>query len=115
AAGAPAIALVTGLSAVAPGAAHASAKPNPGTQQVTGHSCRVAGQPDYAAACARAAAGHAACLSLVRTNVTPHRRAAHPNAIPAGVGYGPADLQSAYALPSSTAGAGQTVAVVDAF
>jgi len=75
----------------------------------------VAGQHDYAAACARATAGHAACLSLVRTNVTPHRRAAHPNAIPAGVGYGPADLQSAYSLPSSTAGAGQTVAVVDAF
>jgi subtilase family serine protease len=30
-------------------------------------------------------------------------------------GYGPADLQSAYKLPSSTAGAGQTVAIVDAF
>jgi len=35
-------------------------------------------------------------------------------AAPAG-GYGPADLQSAYALPSGTAGAGQTVAIVDAF
>ena len=30
-------------------------------------------------------------------------------------GYFPADLQSAYKLPSSTAGAGQTVAIVDAF
>ncbi len=30
-------------------------------------------------------------------------------------GYGPADLQAAYKLPSSTAGAGQTVAIVDAF
>ncbi|HKU66232.1 MAG TPA: S53 family peptidase [Candidatus Baltobacteraceae bacterium] len=30
-------------------------------------------------------------------------------------GYGPADLQSAYALPSSTAGSGQTVAIVDAY
>lgn len=30
-------------------------------------------------------------------------------------GYGPADLQSAYSLPSSTAGAGQTVAIVDAY
>ena len=30
-------------------------------------------------------------------------------------GFGPADLQSAYALPSSTAGAGQTVAIVDAY
>ncbi len=30
-------------------------------------------------------------------------------------GYFPADLQSAYKLPSSTAGTGQTVAIVDAF
>lgn len=30
-------------------------------------------------------------------------------------GYNPADLQSAYALPSSTAGSGQTVAIVDAY
>ncbi len=30
-------------------------------------------------------------------------------------GFGPADLQSAYALPSSTNGAGQTVAIVDAY
>jgi subtilase family serine protease len=35
-------------------------------------------------------------------------------AAPAG-GYGPSDLQSAYALPAATAGAGQTVAIVDAF
>lgn len=30
-------------------------------------------------------------------------------------GYGPADLRSAYALPSATAGAGRTVAIVDAY
>jgi subtilase family serine protease len=36
------------------------------------------------------------------------------SASPAG-GYGPPDLQSAYALPSSTAGGGQTVAIVDAY
>lgn len=30
-------------------------------------------------------------------------------------GYNPADLQSAYKLPSSTAGSGQTVAIVDAY
>src|SRR5207237_463385 len=30
-------------------------------------------------------------------------------------GLGPADLQSAYKLPSATKGAGQTVAIVDAF
>jgi subtilase family serine protease len=38
-----------------------------------------------------------------------------PAAAPTGVGYGPASLQSAYKLPSSTAGTGETVAVVDAF
>jgi hypothetical protein len=36
-----------------------------------------------------------------------------PDVVPAG--YGPADLQAAYQLPSSTAGLGQTVAVVGAF
>jgi subtilase family serine protease len=30
-------------------------------------------------------------------------------------GYGPADLQSAYALPSASAGSGKTIAIVDAF
>lgn len=35
------------------------------------------------------------------------------NATPSG--YGPSDIQSAYALPSSTAGSGQTVAIVDAY
>jgi subtilase family serine protease len=32
-----------------------------------------------------------------------------------GGGYGPCDLQSAYALPSAGAGSGQTVAIVDAY
>ena len=39
----------------------------------------------------------------------------HIDAIPAGVGYGPSQLQSAYVLPSSTAGSGQTVAIIDAY
>ncbi|MGC1380317.1 MAG: S53 family peptidase [Candidatus Baltobacteraceae bacterium] len=45
------------------------------------------------------------CLSLVRTDVRPD--------LPSG--YGPSDLQSAYNLPSTTAGSGQTVAIVDAY
>jgi len=36
-----------------------------------------------------------------------------PNSSPAG--YNPSDLQAAYGLPSSTAGSGQTVAIVDAY
>jgi subtilase family serine protease len=62
--------------------------------------------------CAAPKPGHMACLSVVRTNVPGHI-GLMPNAAPAGLG--PAQLQSAYKLPSSTAGAGQTVAIVDAF
>jgi len=50
---------------------------------------------------------HAHCLA-VRTEFT----SATPN-VPAG--YVPSDLRSAYELPSTTAGWGQTVAIVDAF
>jgi hypothetical protein len=112
-----AVALVTGgLAAATSASAQTATQPRPaGHQHVTGHLYPVAGHHDYASACAKPAAGHMACLALVRTNVKPRRRAAHPDAIPAGVGYGPSNLQSAYLLPSSTAGSGQTVAIIDAF
>jgi subtilase family serine protease len=61
--------------------------------------------------CGAPAHGSAACLAWVRTDV--HTAQVTPNATVSG--YGPADLQSAYRLPSSTAGSGQTVAIVDAF
>jgi subtilase family serine protease len=51
------------------------------------------------------------CDAVVRTDIRP-RTGAQPAATVAGLA--PADLQSAYALPSGTAGAGQTVAIVDA-
>jgi subtilase family serine protease len=57
----------------------------------------------------RAGFSHCQMKFLGKPNKEPLAAAA-----PAG-GYGPADLQSAYALPSGTAGAGQTVAIVDAF
>ncbi|GAA4636738.1 hypothetical protein GCM10023196_087670 [Actinoallomurus vinaceus] len=57
-------------------------------------------------------AGRMACLSLVRTDVTA-RKGIQPNLAPSG--FGPSDLQSAYALSSSSAGSGQTVAIVDAY
>ncbi|HKN94051.1 MAG TPA: S53 family peptidase [Thermoleophilaceae bacterium] len=56
-------------------------------------------------------AGFSHCLSKMLG--TPSRKPV-ANAAPAG-GYGASDIQSAYALPSSTAGAGQTVAIVDAY
>src|SRR3954468_21978685 len=57
--------------------------------------------------CSAVPAGYARCFSLVKGDALPF--ASGPS------GYGPPDLQAAYALPSSTAGAGQTVAIVDAF
>lgn len=54
-------------------------------------------------------------MSLIRTNVKHLTESTlAPAAAPTGVGYGPSDLQNAYKLPSSTAGSGQTVAIVDA-
>jgi hypothetical protein len=109
-----AVALVTGMQAAVTGAQAAVHQTTAGHQHVTGHLYPVPGHHDYAAACARTkAAGHMSCMALVRTNVKPHA-GVNVNAIPSGVGYGPSQLQSAYALPSSTAGSGQTVAVVDA-
>ena len=56
-----------------------------------------------------------ACMVLVRTDVAQRSAAAVGNGAPVGSGFGPSQLQNAYNLPSSTAGAGQKVAVVDAF
>jgi subtilase family serine protease len=55
--------------------------------------------------CGPVPAGHARCLSKIVTGTS----AAAPS------GLNPADLESAYALPSLTAGVGQTVGIVDAF
>ncbi|HEY1914390.1 MAG TPA: carboxypeptidase regulatory-like domain-containing protein [Streptosporangiaceae bacterium] len=50
-------------------------------------------------------------MSLLRTNVKARRGLFALGATPSG--YGPSDLQSAYDLPSTSAGSGATVAVVD--
>ena len=57
-------------------------------------------------------AGHAAtaCHARVITD-----SAGKPLASTGPVGYGPAQFQTAYSLPSSTAGAGQTIGIVDAY
>ncbi|MDJ0344291.1 putative Ig domain-containing protein [Streptomyces sp. H10-C2] len=52
-----------------------------------------------------------ACHALARTDLIQHLSLS-PNVLPSG--YGPTDLQSAYALPAS-AGAGATVAIIDAY
>ena len=85
-------------AAVAPGHGGAAIAPAPAdTRQV----CAAPAQP-----------GVARCLSLIRTDVQA-RAVATAAAPPAG--YGPSSLQSAYNLPSTTAGGSRTVAIVDAY
>ncbi len=71
------------------------------------------------AACPTPARRHAACQSVVVPPAAKPFSLAAPSS-PAtggieGSGLTPAELQSAYKLPSSTAGSGQTVALVDAY
>ncbi|QUQ65835.1 S53 family peptidase [Kutzneria sp. CA-103260] len=62
--------------------------------------------------CDRPTAGQAACEAWLNDAVT--SMSATPAATPSG--YGPSDLRSAYNLTTSTsAGAGQTIAIVDAY
>ena len=58
--------------------------------------------------CAQAAPMHARCLSVVRSGSAPMAADALPS------GFGPADLQAAYNLPTAR-GTGQTIAIVDAY
>ncbi|WP_307794040.1 putative Ig domain-containing protein [Actinacidiphila bryophytorum] len=73
-----------------------------GTVSSSGHTAHLCAAPTTP--------GGMSCLALARTDVV-HSLGITPNATPSG--YGPTDLQSAYALPSS-AGSGATVAIVDA-
>ncbi len=73
-------------------------------------------QPSSRALCPPATPGYMTCDALISTTVAPLAKAAvGPGFVPNG--YGPADLQSAYALPdgSSGEGTGMTVAIVDAY
>jgi subtilase family serine protease len=66
-------------------------------------------------ACTQAAPSGATCLALIRTDVGAGSGEQTASVTPPSEGYGPSDIQSAYGLPSSTAGSGQTVAIVDFF
>jgi subtilase family serine protease len=57
-----------------------------------------------------ASGGAARCHVHVVTD-----RSGKPNAGGTPAGYGPTQFQTAYSLPSSTAGSGQTIAIVDAY
>ncbi|HEY3021261.1 MAG TPA: S53 family peptidase [Solirubrobacteraceae bacterium] len=93
-----AAALATGVLAAAPAAAAPPVQPG---QQGFPHR-PVCGPPQ---------AGQARCHAEVITEAD----GVTPRVTPAPNGYGPAQLQAAYKLPSTTAGAGQTIAIVDAY
>ena len=66
------------------------------------------------ALCPAPTPGTAQCFALRRTDIAARPASAVSPLTPPS-GYGPADLQSAYALPTGSAGSGLTVAVVDAY
>jgi subtilase family serine protease len=71
------------------------------------------GNKPYKQVCTNAPATAAECHAEVVTKsdgVTPDASAQPPTG-----SYGPTDIQSAYALPGGTTGAGETVAIVDAY
>lgn len=69
-------------------------------------------RPDVVRQCDAPQPGHFSCLALRRTDV-PAKAGLQPHAT-TPEGFGATDLQSAYALPAD-GGAGQTVAIVDAY
>ena len=105
------LAVVATGALVAGGMVAAAAPSSAATPHASGNGTAAAGPAvgDAQHLCATPAKGQMACMSLARTNVA-HHLGITPNATPSG--YGPTDLQSAYALPSG--GSGQTVAIVDA-
>lgn len=104
------------LHGTANSAHRAMASAAPSSSTVTGSPIKAAVQVEHVCS-QHVAKGWASCFALKQTNniepghITPH--AVTPNATPSG--YGPSDIQSAYNLPSSTAGSGTTVAIVDAY
>jgi N-acetylneuraminic acid mutarotase len=72
-----------------------------------------ANHPTKRGCAATVKAGFATCFTIQRTDVPGHKGLFAAAITPSG--YGPSQLESAYNLPSSTAGAGETVAVVDAY
>ena len=97
----------------APSAAPApnSTATNPAARKTAADAATA--EPATRPLCARPSKpGEVSCFALARDDVR-QARGLQPLAAPAGLG--PADIQSAYDLPSGTAGSGATVALVDAY
>ena len=108
-------ALAVALAGCSHGASGVS--PTVGLPAAAEHAAGLGGNgigPDIGTAkpiCGPVPTGYARCFAWQRTDLFAPPGAA-PNTI---FGYHPADLQSAYELPSATAGTGQTIALVDAY
>jgi subtilase family serine protease len=79
---------------------------------------RTAANSGFSHACSAViVVGKQSCLALKRAGLHAAPASSSPDAIPAGYGYGPSQLQSAYNLTSASAsdGSGRTVALVDAY
>jgi len=125
-----AVALAAGMAGLTASAASAAsvstavAHPHVSIAQEISHGAH-ASQPAPTAANSRSThvcsavivVGHQSCMLLKRDGLHSIPASASPDAIPAGVGYGPSQLQSAYNLTAASAanGAGRTIAIVDAF
>lgn len=116
----PATAISAALAALALFCAAPGATAAAPTAHAPGHDRHA---PNVQDACPATAPGRVRCMALVRTDVhgglgvrgrTAHAAdgAADGTALPTG--YSPADIRSAYNLPS-TGGSGQTVALVEAY
>ena len=106
---------LAGMAVLAAAPAQASTGGHPGTGAAGGrrHNPKTSAAHYTNAPCntVRLKANHARCMAIVHTGVN-HKIVATPNQPPTGA-LGPSDIQSAYKLPAT--GAGQTVAIVDAF
>jgi subtilase family serine protease len=115
---------LTGMTVSAASASTAKTHPHVSIPSELSHSAH-ASQPAPTKANSRSThacaavivVGHQSCMLLKRDGLHAILGSASPDAIPAGVGYGPSQLQSAYNLTSASAadGSGRTIAVVDAF
>jgi subtilase family serine protease len=87
------------------------------TGPIAADAAQPAGTAAHVRVCGTPAHGSAAC-NAIRNDAPANASVSSSGAKPAATqprGYGPSDLQAAYHLPSSTAGSGQTVAIVDAY
>ncbi|WP_123975522.1 carboxypeptidase regulatory-like domain-containing protein [Streptomyces sp. Ag109_O5-1] len=108
------LASLLALTLAAPSAAADTGTPPSPSPSPSPSATNTTAAPGTRALCARPSRpGETSCFALARDDMGRQAKGLQPLAAPAGLG--PADLQSAYDLPSGTAGAGATVAIVDAY